>query len=158
MQRTRTLLWVRLLRKHISLLQRITLRTKLWYSEGQSFTVMRNYRRWDEVATRSSWFGSQQGCHSPLLIEHVHSLVLIEYEVPQSSHAEHILFSVGQDICHGVANREWNLPKHILLCVAICHFFHSKQVIMLLSHCENNTFAVEIELAIAHLWMRPHHC
>ena len=88
----------------------------------------------------------------PPLLKRFLNLMLSEHEGPQSSRALRILFSVGQDICRGVTNGEWKLPKHILLCVTLRHLYRSKHLITLLNrlgHCENNTFAAEVESAIA---------
>ncbi len=60
--------------------------------------------------------------------------------------------SIGQDICRAVTNGEWKLPKHILLCATLRHLFRSTQLITLmnrLGHCENNSYASELESAIA---------
>lgn len=61
-------------------------------------------------------------------------------------------FSIGQDICRAVTNGKWKLPKHILLCSTIRHFFRSKELITLLNklgHWENYYFGLELETAIA---------
>ncbi len=60
--------------------------------------------------------------------------------------------SICQDICRAVTNGEWKLPKHILLCETPRHLFRSTQLITLmnrLGHCENNSYASELESAIA---------
>ena len=73
-------------------------------------------------------------------------------ETPITTRSERIMFSIGQDICRAITNGGWKLPKHILLCTTIRHLFRSNQLITILNrlgHCENNTFAAEMESALA---------
>ena len=51
-----------------------------------------------------------------------------------------------------MTNREWKLPKHVLLCTSLQHFYGSKIWITLLSrlgHCETYDFGLELETALA---------
>ena len=60
--------------------------------------------------------------------------------------------SLGQDICRAATNGEWKLPKHILVCLSLRHLFRSKELITImnrLGHCENYSFSLELETAIA---------
>ena len=52
------------------------------------------------------------------------------------------ILSIGQDVCRAVCNGEWKLPKHVLLCVTLLRLLNR------LGHCENDTFAAEIEVAM----------
>ena len=80
------------------------------------------------------------------------SHLLVDKPEYLTSRSERILLSIGQDICRSATNGEWKLDKHIMLCVTLRHLFRSKQLITIvnrLGHCENNTFASELELAIS---------
>lgn len=69
----------------------------------------------------------------------------------KSNQSYRLIHSIGQDLCRGVTNGEWKLPKHILLCMTLRHLFRSKQLLTLLNrfgHCESSTFAIELEGAI----------
>ena len=49
-------------------------------------------------------------------------------------------------------NSEWTLPKHVSLCMALRHLYHSKELLTLmnrLGHCESYTFSLELETGIA---------
>ena len=70
---------------------------------------------------------------------------------PTSDRAERLIFSIRQDLCRAVFNGELKLPKHILLCMALRHLYRSKKLITILNrlgHCENNSFAIDVENAI----------
>ena len=41
--------------------------------------------------------------------------------------------SIGQDICRAVTHGSWKLPKHILLCMALRHWFRSAEITTLLN-------------------------
>ena len=63
-----------------------------------------------------------------------------------------LINSIGQDICRATTNSAWILPKHISLCLTLRHLFRSKELITLmnkLGHCENYSFTLELETAIA---------
>ena len=88
----------------------------------------------------------------PVLLQRFLSLILGNTEAPITTRSERIMFSIGQDICRAITNGGWKLPKHILLCTTIRHLFCSNQLITMLNrlgHCENNTFAAEMESALA---------
>ena len=87
----------------------------------------------------------------PSVLQRFLSLVLSNTGAVRTARAERILLSIGQNICRAVTNGEWKLPKHILLCATLRHLFRSTQVVTMLNrlgHCENNTFASELEAAI----------
>ena len=88
----------------------------------------------------------------PMTLQRFMNLLLFDKEEHSSSRSERLMYSLGQDICRAVTNGEWKMPKHILLCVTFRHLFCSKQLIQLLNrlgHCENSSFATELEVAIA---------
>ena len=63
-----------------------------------------------------------------------------------------VVNSIAQDICRAVTNSAWKLPKHVALCLTLRHLFRSKELITLLNrlgHCENYSFSLELETAIA---------
>ncbi|KXJ15418.1 hypothetical protein AC249_AIPGENE10219 [Exaiptasia diaphana] len=64
-----------------------------------------------------------------------------------------ILILIAQmDICRGVTNGQWKLPKHILLCTTLRHLYRSKQlttIIKRLCHCETYNFGLELETSLA---------
>ena len=60
--------------------------------------------------------------------------------------------SIGQDICRAVTHGRWKLPKHILLCMALRHWFRSDEITTLLNrlgHSETYSFSLELETSIA---------
>jgi hypothetical protein len=60
--------------------------------------------------------------------------------------------SIGQDICRAVTHGRWKLPKHILLCMALRHWFRSAEITTLLNrlgHSETYSFSLECETSIA---------
>jgi hypothetical protein len=60
--------------------------------------------------------------------------------------------SIGQDICRAVTHVGWKLPKHILLCMALRHWFRSAEITTLLNrldHSETYSFSLELETSIA---------
>lgn len=60
--------------------------------------------------------------------------------------------SIGQDICRAVTNGRWKMPKHVLLGMTLRHLFRSADLIRLLNRlgqCENYSFLLELETAIA---------
>ena len=60
--------------------------------------------------------------------------------------------SIGQDICRAVTHESWKLPKHILLCMALRHWFRSAEITTLLNrlgHSETYSFSLELETYIA---------
>ena len=63
-----------------------------------------------------------------------------------------LIYSVGQDICRAVTNRAWKLPKHIIICLTICHLFRSKQLTQILNkmaHIESYQYGLEVETVLA---------
>jgi hypothetical protein len=69
-----------------------------------------------------------------------------------SNKTHRLVQSIGQDLCRAATNGNWKLPKHILLCMTLRHMFRSEELITLLNrfgHAENNSFAVELETALA---------
>jgi hypothetical protein len=80
------------------------------------------------------------------------NLVITGQPRAPSCNAERLIFSIGQDLCRAVTKGEWKLPKHILLCMTLHHLFRSKNLLTVLNrlgHCENYSFAMELETAIA---------
>ena len=60
--------------------------------------------------------------------------------------------SVGQDICRAATDGKWKLPKHVVLGMARRHMFRSAKLIVILNslgHCENYSFLLELETALA---------
>jgi hypothetical protein len=69
-----------------------------------------------------------------------------------STKVDRLVCSLGQDLCRTVTNGHWKLPKHIILGMSLRHLFRSAELIKLmnrLGHCENYSFLLEIETAIA---------
>ena len=69
-----------------------------------------------------------------------------------SDHVKRIILSIGQDICRGVTNGEWKLPKHILLASTIRHLYRGKKLVTIinrLGHCESYNFIMELDNAMA---------
>ena len=65
---------------------------------------------------------------------------------------ERLISSIGQDICRAVTNGRWKLPKHILLCMALRHWFRSAELTTLLNrlgHSETYSYSLELETGIA---------
>ena len=63
-----------------------------------------------------------------------------------------LVLSIGQNIFCSVTDREWRLPKYILLCITIRHLYCSKQlanIIYRLGHCDSYDFGLEFETAQA---------
>ena len=64
----------------------------------------------------------------------------------------HLVNSIEQDICRAVRHGRWKLPKHILLCMALRHWFRSAEITTLLNrldHSETYSFSLELETSIA---------
>ena len=62
----------------------------------------------------------------------------------------HLVLSLGQDLCRAVTNGLWKLSKHILLCMTLRHMFRSAELITLISrlcHSENYSYSLELETA-----------
>jgi len=60
--------------------------------------------------------------------------------------------SLGQHLCHTLTNGRWKLPKHIILGMSLHHLLRSADLVKLmnrLGHCENYSFLLETETAIA---------
>ena len=60
--------------------------------------------------------------------------------------------SIGQDICRAVTHGSWKLPKHILLCMALHHWFRSAEITALLNrlgYSETYSLSLELEISIA---------
>ena len=60
--------------------------------------------------------------------------------------------SIWQDICRAVTHGSWKLPKHIILCMALRHWFRSAEITTLLNrlgHSETYSFSMELEISIA---------
>jgi hypothetical protein len=63
-----------------------------------------------------------------------------------------LINSIGQDICREVTHGSWKLPKHILLCMALRHWFRSAEITSLLNrlgHSETYSCFLELETSIA---------
>lgn len=87
----------------------------------------------------------------PSKLDQFLSYIISDSESSKSDQACRLVLSIGQDICRAVTNGEWALPKHILLCMTLRHLFRSKQLITMinrLGHCENNSFASNLESAV----------
>ena len=66
-------------------------------------------------------------------------------------HVKRIILSTGQDICHGVSNVRWKLPKHILLASTIRHLYRGKKLVTIinrLGHCGSNKYISELDKVI----------
>jgi hypothetical protein len=60
--------------------------------------------------------------------------------------------SIGKDISRAVTHGRRKLPKHILLCMALRHWFRSAEITTLLNrlgHSETYSFSLELETSIA---------
>ena len=60
--------------------------------------------------------------------------------------------SIGQNLFRAVTNGKWKMPKHVLLGMTLRHLFRSAELIRLLNRlgqCENYSFLLELETAIA---------
>lgn len=66
---------------------------------------------------------------------------------------ERLISSIAQDICWAATKGRWKLPKHILVCMTMCHLYRSAELIKLmnrLGHSESYSFSLELDTAIAH--------
>ncbi|KAK3084587.1 hypothetical protein FSP39_015968 [Pinctada imbricata] len=115
------------------------------------------FRAYEQASNNPEWppdvrnLTVEEGVIPGVLKDFLDSLLVSSYSTA-TSRSERIVFSIGQDICRAVTNGEWKLPKHILLCVTFRHLFRSKQLLAILNrlgHCENATFASELEVAIS---------
>ena len=69
-----------------------------------------------------------------------------------SSRIQRLVLSLGQDLCRAVTRGQWMLPKHVLLCMTLRHMFRRSELITLINkfgHCENYSFSIELETALA---------
>ena len=78
----------------------------------------------------------------------------LEYVISSSKTADfsepvkHIILSIGQNICRGVSNVKWKLPKYILLASTICHLCRGKKFVTIinrLSHYESYNYISKLE-------------
>ena len=70
----------------------------------------------------------------------------------QTLKVNHLVLSLGQDLCRVFTNGQLKLPKHILLCITLLHMFRSAELITLISrlgHSENYLYSLELETALA---------
>jgi hypothetical protein len=51
--------------------------------------------------------------------------------ISASDKTERLISSFGQNLCRATTNGKWKLPKHILVCMTLCHLFRSAQLNML---------------------------
>ena len=73
-------------------------------------------------------------------------------EQNKSEKVSRLMYSISQDICRAATNGKWNLPKHILLGMALRHLFRSAEVTVLLNrfgHIPDYCFLLELESALA---------
>ena len=88
----------------------------------------------------------------PEEVEHFLKIVLSGSKDCESVRVNRLVLSIGQDICRGVTNGKWTMPKHILLCMTLRHMFRSKELLILLNkfgHCQGYSYSLELETAIA---------
>ena len=88
----------------------------------------------------------------PSELEKFLNVLISKHETPVNPKVKRLVQSIGQDVCRAATNGEWKLPKHVLLCLTLRHLYRSKQLITLinkLGHCENYSFSLELETAIA---------
>ena len=70
----------------------------------------------------------------------------------KSDKMSRLMFSISQDICRAATQGKWNLPKHILLGMALRHLFRSAEVTVILNrfgHIPDYCFMLELETALA---------
>ncbi len=80
------------------------------------------------------------------------SYAIYDTASPESSRAQRLVLSIGQDICRAATNGEWKLPKHVLICMTLRHLFRSEKLITFfnrMGHCESYSFSLELETALA---------
>ena len=73
-------------------------------------------------------------------------------EHSKSDRVLRLMYSLSQDICRAVTNGQWNMPKHILLGMALKHLFRNAEVITILNrlgHVTDYCFILELESALA---------
>lgn len=79
-------------------------------------------------------------------------MLLSDRKDKQSAKLNRLVHSLAQDICRAVTGGEWKMPKHVLMCMTLRHLFRSAELITLINrfgHCENYSFTLELETAIA---------
>jgi len=74
------------------------------------------------------------------------------FSTVNTTEIDSLVNSLGQDLCCTLTNGHWKLPKHIILGMSLRHLFRSADLVKLmnrLGHCENYSFLLDIETAIA---------
>ena len=77
----------------------------------------------------------------------------------ESQRIELFVSSIGQDLCRAATKRQWSLPKHIMLCMALGHLSRSVKLSMLmnkLGHSESYFSLLELETALAEALEEAH--
>ena len=77
----------------------------------------------------------------------------------ESERIELLVSSIGQDLCRAANKGQWKLPKHILVCITLRHYFWSANLSILmnkLGHSESYSFSLELETAFAEALEEAH--
>lgn len=93
-------------------------------------------------------------CHDlvPIPLQNLIKILICGSDHSKSEKTSRLVYSISQDICRAVTNGKWNLPKHILLGMALRHLFRSAELTVILNrfgHIPDYCFLLELESALA---------